>query len=73
MTVLADHGAPLGVPTCRAFNSAATDRADIPANSERIGAMGSASSRAPACRAQVLPHLTSTGGTYPGRMPPSHP
>ena len=39
MTVLADHGAPLGVSTWRAFNSAATERADIPANSERIGAM----------------------------------
>ena len=34
MTVLADHGAPLGVSTWRAFNSAATERADIPANSE---------------------------------------
>jgi len=39
MTVLADHGAPLGVPTWRAFNSAAAARADIPANSERIGVM----------------------------------
>jgi hypothetical protein len=38
MTVLADHGAPLGVSTWRAFNSAATARADMPVNSERIGA-----------------------------------
>jgi hypothetical protein len=29
MTVLADHGAPLGVSTWRAFNSAATARADL--------------------------------------------
>ena len=47
MTVLADHGAPLGVSTWRVFNSAATERADIPANSERIGAMARARSRAP--------------------------
>ena len=45
MTVLADHGAPLGVSTWRAFNSAATARADMPVNSERIGAMARARSR----------------------------
>ena len=38
----------LGVSTWRAFNSAATERADIPANSERIGAMARARSRTPA-------------------------
>ena len=54
MTVLADHGAPLGVSTWRAFNSAATERADIPANSERIGAMARARSRAPACRVSLI-------------------
>jgi hypothetical protein len=48
MTVLADHGAPLGVSTWRAFNSAATARADMPVNSERIGAMARARSRASA-------------------------
>jgi hypothetical protein len=45
MTVLADHGAPLGVSTWRAFNSAATARADMPVNSERIGAMARARSK----------------------------
>jgi hypothetical protein len=30
MTVLADHGAPLGVSIWREFNSAATARADMP-------------------------------------------
>src|SRR5271154_900437 len=54
MTVLADHGAPLGVSTRRAFNSAAAARADIPANSERIGAMARARSRAPACRVSLI-------------------
>ena len=55
MTVFADHGAPLGVSTWRAFNSAATERADIPANSERIGAMARARSRAAACRVSLIP------------------
>ena len=32
---LGGNGAPLGVPTWRAFNAAAAARADIPANSER--------------------------------------
>jgi hypothetical protein len=51
---LADHGAPLGVSTWRAFNSAASERADIPANSERIGAMARARSSAPACRVSLI-------------------
>jgi hypothetical protein len=36
MTVLADHGAPVGVSTLRLFSSAAMARADIPASSVRI-------------------------------------
>ena len=54
MTVLADQGAPVGVSTWRAFNSVATARADIPANSERIGAMARARSAAPACRISLI-------------------
>src|ERR1700722_8365500 len=46
MTVLADHGAPLGVPTWRAFNSAAAARADMPPNSDNTGAIPRASSSA---------------------------
>jgi hypothetical protein len=42
MTVLADHGAPLGVSTPRALSSAAAARADILANSARTGAMARA-------------------------------
>jgi two-component sensor histidine kinase len=37
MTVIADHGAPVGVSTWRRFNSAAAARADSADNSVRIG------------------------------------
>jgi hypothetical protein len=48
MTVFADHGLPVGVSILRAFSSAATDRADIPASSARIGAIPRARARASA-------------------------
>jgi hypothetical protein len=54
MTFFADQGAPLGVSTLRAFNSAAAARADMPPNSERTGAMARARSRATAWRVPLM-------------------
>ena len=64
MTVLADHGAPVGVAMPRAFNSAAIALADLPASSARTGAMACARAVASACRAAEL-HSARPGRAQP--------
>ena len=65
MTVLADHGAPLGVPTCRAINSAATERAGIPANSERIRRNGPCMLYGPGLHLRSSPNSLPQAGPTP--------